>query len=296
MITERYNIFATEDKWQKIWGSVPQPTVDIDLENLRQKTLDDIVKIYGKKADINLKKYNTSIVNFSEDDNINDIIESYGVDVMRLFFFDSAPDKAFVWNDDVLDGSWRFVKKVWRQVIENLDHHSLIVRTTQAQNKNEVKLQQVTHTTISAFTRSLAKADFNLCVARLHELSNEISNFKKDDDGNVLCQALETLIYLMAPITPHLSAQCWSLFGYNTPITDASWPVPNPQFLTDSMIEIAIHINGKLQSHVKVSNNATKKLIQNTALNNLKIKELLQVKPVNKIIITSNKTINIVAG
>lgn len=296
MTKERYNIFATEDKWQKIWGFCPQPALGIDLKNLRQKTLDDIVKKYAVSTPINLTEINATIVNFSADDTINDIIESYGSDVIRLFLFDSDPNKDFIWNDDMLDGSWRFVKKIWHQVTENLDRLPPVEKSSTLQRNYNIPLYRTIHATIISFTNSLNSGDFNLCVARLRELSNQIAEFKNGDNSDDLRHALETLLYLMAPITPHLNAECWQLLGHKTNVFDIPWPETTSRPLTDETTSVAVHINGKLQGYIQTPANTGKKLIEEIVLSDPETKKSLNNKSVNKVVIIDNKMINLVTA
>ncbi len=228
-----------------------------------------------------------------------EIVEGYGADAARFFVLsDSPPDKDLEWTAAGIDGAWRFVNKVWRQVTQNLDHLPDISTSAPEISDNALKLRQATHYAIAEFTRSLEAFHFNASVARLRELGNTISAFTPQTEGDywALREALETLVQMIAPMTPHLGEELWSLLGYDTLVVTHPWPKADPTLLKKDEITIAVQVNGKVRATITLPADADKELTEKIALNDDKIKANLADKNIRKVIVVPGKIVNVVAN
>lgn len=227
----------------------------------------------------------------------NEIFDSYGADTARLFIlFAAPPDRDLDWTDAGVEGSHRFLNRVWRMVIQNLDtiqtEHELNVTT-----EEEKELRRMVHVTIKKATDDIAeRSNFNTAISAIMELVNKVYAYPKDANKALLKQAIETTIILLAPITPHITAELWELIGHNGDINNEAWPKHDEKYLILDEIEIAIQVNGKVRGRIVIPNEMTKEEIEASVLNNEKLQEWTQGKQIRKVIVVPKKLVNIVVG
>lgn len=228
------------------------------------------------------------------------IIDSYGADAARLFVMsDSPPEKDLEWTTAGIDGAWRFVNKIWRQVDEVLE--KLPAQGTSAPNtlsETAQALRQTTHKSIMRYTEDIEKFHFNAAVARLREFSNAIASFKPSTDGDywVLRESLEVMVQLANPLMPHVTEELWARLGHAHPLIDSAWPEADAALAKDETVTIAVQINGKLRNTITLPADADKELTEQTALNDDKVKAFLTDKTIRKVIVVPGKIVNVVAG
>ncbi|MHC2993903.1 MAG: leucine--tRNA ligase [Candidatus Atribacteria bacterium] len=235
-----------------------------------------------------------------------EIISKYGIDATRaMILFASPPEVDMEWTDKGMGGAFRFLNRVWRLIYNNLDYLGKL------KGKEEIsfekisdkakKLRQKTHQTIKKVTEDIEQRfHFNTAISAIMELVNEVYKFKLEEkhreEGDILVlkEALEMIVRLLSPITPHLSEELWQEMGYRESIYLQSWPKYDVKLLEEEEKLIVVQVNGKLRGRLLVPASYDDEKIKNEALSLPKIKEKIEGKKVVKIITVSGKLINIV--
>ncbi len=222
-----------------------------------------------------------------------DIIEQFGADTARWFMLsDSPPERDVEWTTAGAEGAWRFLQKVWRMVDEAADH----LGETGSPTDGSKDLRKIVHRTIDGVSHDIDGFAFNKAIARIYELSNAISRFdvKSDGDRAALREALEVMVQLMAPITPHLAEECWIRLGHDTILAMAPWPVVDPELLTDDEVLLPIQINGKKRAEISVPVDADKSAVEKMAMEHPSVQKFLDGATPKKIIVVPGRIVNVV--
>ena len=228
------------------------------------------------------------------------VVETYGADTARLLLLsDSPPERDLEWSDAGIEGAWRFVNRVYRQVTEPqaplpaMDAPVPDVIGTAAQD-----LRRRTHKTIAAVDGDLQGFHFNRAIARLRALSNAIGDFRPADaaDAWVLREALEALVRLLCPITPHLCEELWQALGHGDLLTTHPWPQADASLVANPTVTLGVQVNGKLRSTITVPVDADRALAQAVALAEAPVRRAIGDKTVRKVIVVPNRIVNIVVG
>ena len=179
-----------------------------------------------------------------------DLIEKYGADTVRLFMMSAAPPElALEWSEAGVQGGYRFLKRLWvavnsHQAVKNLDFSLSL-------NQEQKDIRYKTHYTIRKVTDDIGRRyKFNTAIAAIMELLNIVNRLKDpSNEGRIVKQeALESIIQLLSPITPHISHALWKKLGHKEPLIYCMWPKFNESVLQKNDVEIVIQINGKLRS------------------------------------------------
>lgn len=230
----------------------------------------------------------------------NEIITKYGADTVRLFIlFASPPEKDLEWSDQGVEGSWRFLNRVYRIVHQYAQKTKDQKPNTEHQipNTEGQRLHAITHKTIKKVTEDIEKEfHFNTAIASIMELVNEIYKYQLriDDDSCifVLKEALETVILLLSPMAPHIAEELWQVLGKKSSIFDQPWLDYDQEAIKEEEIIIPIQINGKLKGRIMVSVDCSE-----DELKNLTIKEIadkIKDKQIKKVILVPKKLVNVV--
>ncbi len=226
------------------------------------------------------------------------IIETYGADAARLFMLsDSPPDRDLEWTESGIDGAWRYIQRLWRlaaqPAVPFLEAGALSGVALEGSAKETVAMA---HRTIAAVTEDLAKLRFNTAVAKLRELSNQLAATKASDKGapEAYRFGLETLIRLIAPMTPHIAEEVWQATGHGTPLTATDWPLADPAWLVVETVTLAVQVNGKLRGTIEAAVGADAKELEAQALALPTVQSNLGGRAPKKVIVVPNKIVNIV--
>ena len=233
------------------------------------------------------------------------LIQTYGADTARIFcLFAAPPEKDLEWSDQGVEGSFRFLNRLWRIFTEYLEDIKKITppaanMTLEGEWKN---LRRKTHQTIRKVTVDIEdRFHFNTAISAVMELVNAIylveRPAKEDAEAlSVIREALEAAVVLLAPIVPHIAEELWQMLGHKTAVCDASWPKFNEAIASEEEITVVIQINGKLRSRMTVPVGEDAEKIKADALADVKIKALLNDASVKKVIYVTNKLVNIVVA
>ncbi len=241
------------------------------------------------------KKMSKSIGNVVSPD---EIILKYGADTARLFIlFASPPEKELDWSDTGVEGSYRFLNRVYRVVYEVIQKYGTTEGEIIVKTDEDKSLNYILNATIKKVTEDAGgKFNFNTAISSIMELVNEIYKYKETKDVNtsLILKSIKSLIIVLSPFTPHICEEMWQSMGNNLSLYSVSWPKYDETALQKDKIEIVIQINGKVKEKLTIDNNLKKEELEIIATENDKIKNLTVGKEVIKVITVPNKLINIV--
>ena len=229
------------------------------------------------------------------------LISKYGADTVRLFvMFAAPPDQSLEWSDQGVQGSFRFLNRIWNLIQEHVDTGIPEKLEFDNNNKEAVSLRIKTHQTLKKVKDDYERRHaFNTAIASVMELSNKIpkqfiTNNSSLSERSAAHEAIMNIVIMLAPITPHLSQHLWWELGKDTPIIDHAWPEADPELLIEETVEIAVQINGKLRATVNLDPNANQETFENKALADVNVQKYLENKDIKKIIFVPGRLINIV--
>ena len=230
-----------------------------------------------------------------------EMIEKYGADTVRLFIlFAAPPTQDLEWSDSGLEGSYRFVNKVYRlaegyfsdsksHATESLDINTL--------NKEQKQIRQKTHQTLAKITDDIKRRhSFNTAIAAMMELTNMLSKFKQTDGQSMALrlESLDIILRALSPITPHLCHHLWQQLGHQTAIINESWPEVDNKALEQDEVQIIVQVNGKLRAKLMLSADTDKAQVEVQALTDENVVKFTSGKTIVKVIVVPNKLVNIV--
>ncbi|TFJ92820.1 leucine--tRNA ligase [Lentibacillus salicampi] len=220
--------------------------------------------------------------------NPDDIVSSHGADTLRLYEMFMGPlDAAVAWSTKGLDGSRRFLDRVWRLVVNEQGVVSeKIVDTSEA-----TPLEKVYHETVKKVTGDFEHLHFNTGISQLMVFINE--SYKADKIPKAY---IDGFVKMLSPVAPHLSEEMWELLGHEDTITYEKWPEYDESKLVEDEVEIVIQIMGKVRTKIHVAKDISKEELEQKAMENERIQELIKGKTVRKVIVVPGKLVNIVAN
>jgi leucyl-tRNA synthetase len=230
------------------------------------------------------------------------LIRKYGADTARLFsLFAAPPEKDLDWSDQGVDGSYRFLNRVWKLVHENLPllagSPALDADLLTEEGKT---LRRAVHKTIRKVTEDIdERFHFNTAIAAVMELVNALYAFSPRNDPRnapVLKEALESVVLLLVPFVPHMTAELWECLGHGEGVEAAGWPVFDPAVAADEELLIVVQVNGKLRSKITMPADAPEAVVRETALADPKVRPFIEGATVRKVICVPGKLVNIVVG
>ena len=231
------------------------------------------------------------------------LIKQYGADTARMFcLFAAPPEKDLEWSDQGVEGSFRFLNRAWRIVMDYLDEIEAVKavgggETLEGELKN---LRRKTHQTIRKVTRDIEdRFHFNTAISAVMELVNALYLIEKPAKEykialSVIRETIETIIILLAPIVPHITAELWKALGYEDSMADVPWPMYDHEVAAEEEITIVIQVNGKVRSRMVVPVDEDGEKIKTLALNDEKIISFISGKKVVREIYVPKKLVNIV--
>ena len=231
----------------------------------------------------------------------NYLIERYGADTARLFsLFAAPPEKDLEWADKGVDGAYRFLNRLWGIVHKNrleIQNAKSEIRNISSFDPSTSALYRKTHQTIKKVTMDIEREyHFNTAIAGMMELMNEITSFEpaSEEDQSVFRFALEQLLLLLSPFSPHIAEELWEAVGNKPSIFEQPWPVWDEEAAREEQIELVIQVNGKVRSKVMIRVGMSDDDLKQTALEDRRIRDVLCGKEIRKILVVKGKLINIV--
>ncbi len=227
------------------------------------------------------------------------IVEDYGADTARLFVLsDSPPIRDFEWTEAGIEGSWRYLNKLWYLVTSSSDVRKVSFSAIPVSfTEKALKLRKLTHKTIYHVTHDIEKFHLNRYISHLREFSNGLEEFSSQENSEkwALFEALTTLVLLASPAVPHLAETLWGELGHKPFIFNTPWPKADSSLLTEDRMTLAIQLNGKMRGTLEVSSDSSEDDIKSLVLEMASIKTHLKDNPLKKFIYIPGKVANVVA-
>ncbi|WP_428086771.1 leucine--tRNA ligase [Candidatus Thioglobus sp.] len=229
------------------------------------------------------------------------MIEKYGADTVRLFIlFAAPPTQDLEWSDSGLEGSHRFVNKVYRLVesyISEQKNQPKDILNTAALNKQQQSVRQKTHQTLAKITDDIKRRhSFNTAIASMMALTNALSKFKQTDGQSMALrlESIDILLRILSPITPHLCHYLWQQLDHQDAIINAPWPQVDEKALEQDEVQIIVQVNGKLRAKLMLDADMDKQQVESRALADENVAKFTTGKTLIKVIVVPNKLVNIV--
>ena len=229
-----------------------------------------------------------------------EIQAKYGSDTARLFIlFAAPPEKELDWSDEGVEGSYRFLNRVYRLVYEYINDirgDAEVPAEFKAENEADKSLNFMLNSTIKKVTEDAGgRFNFNTAIASIMELVNEMYKYKNGDINLPLFnKAVETLLTLLDPFSPHIAEELWSQLGHEDRLYNRAWPVCDAAALVKDEVQIILQINGKLKDKLMLPNNSEKEVVEEAARASDRFIEAADGRDVIKVIYVPNKIINFV--
>jgi len=231
-----------------------------------------------------------------------DMINRYGADTTRLFsLFAAPPEKDLEWQEEGVEGGYRFLHRVWRLVYELrggiTGQPSPVVATDLSPELGE--LRQKAHKTIKKVTEDIERFHFNTAIAAVMELVNHLYQTK---DGikatpqvkSAWREIVEALIVLLSPFCPHIAEELWEAVGHKESVIKAPWPQYDHAAIVEEEVIVVVQVNGKLRDRLLIPVSAKEERVKEMALASPKVRRHIEGKEVTKTIFVPKKLVNIV--
>lgn len=227
-----------------------------------------------------------------------EILGKYGADTARLFIlFAAPPDRELDWSDAGVEGSYRFLNRVWRLVYEFVNKYDVKDSNISIASEEDKQLNYILNTTIKKVTDDMdGRFSFNTAISSVMELVNELYRYKELNNVNepLLKKAVNTLVVILSPFTPHICEEMWQELGHEGSLTDISWPAYDEKALVQDTIEIIVQLNGKLKAKMSISAGLDKAQLEEAVRANDDVKTQLDGKNIIKVIAVPDKLVNFV--
>jgi leucyl-tRNA synthetase len=220
--------------------------------------------------------------------NPDEIVNSHGADTLRLYEMFMGPlDASIAWSTNGLDGSRRFLDRIWRLMVEENGELNPKIQPTEESSS----LEKVYHQTVKKVTEDYEGLRFNTAISQMMVFINEAYK------ATVLPKSyMEGFVKLLSPVCPHIAEELWEKLGHSETISYEAWPAYDEAKLVDEEVEIVVQVNGKVKAKLMVPTAATKEALEGIAMDDDRVKEQIEGKTVRKVITVPGKLVNIVAN
>ncbi len=228
------------------------------------------------------------------------LIEKYGADTVRLFIlFAAPPEQSLEWSDSGVEGAFRFLKRLWRQVAAFVNEDGEVPPLDRdALTPEQKALRRRIHQTIARVDDAMSRRyTFNTAIAANMELLNALARFEDDTpQGRALRrEGLEAIVLMLAPIVPHICHELWQALGHEGMVIDAPWPQVDERALVQDTVELVVQVNGKLRGKIQVPADADRETVEQAALAEPNVRRFIEGKTVAKIVVVPKRLVNVVA-
>ncbi len=236
----------------------------------------------------------------------DDLIGKYGADTVRLFsLFAAPPEKDLDWNDQGVEGAFRFLNRVWRVVQQHLPEVQAAPSADASTRLSEEgrRFRRAIHETIRRVTDDIEdEFHFNTAISAIMELVNALFAFEqasmdtmsREERRGLLREAVDTLLLLLGPFAPHFAEELWSQLGHRESLFRHPWPEPDPAALVREEVLIVVQVDGKVRARLTVDTGAPEEKVKELALADQKVRSWLRSREVDRIVIVPGRLVNIV--
>ncbi|MCR7592874.1 class I tRNA ligase family protein, partial [Pseudomonas aeruginosa] len=228
------------------------------------------------------------------------MIDQYGADTCRLFMmFASPPDMSLEWSDAGVEGANRFLRRVWRLAHAHVSAGLPGALDVAALNDAQKQVRRAIHLAIRQASQDVGQHHkFNTAIAAVMTLMNVLEKAPNQDaqDRALIQEGLETVVLLLAPITPHICHVLWGQLGHAEAVIDARWPSVDESALVQDTLQLVVQVNGKLRGHIDVAASASREDVEAAARANENVLRFTEGLSIRKVIVVPGKLVNIVAN
>ncbi len=226
------------------------------------------------------------------------IIAKYGADTARLFMmFAAPPEQSLEWSDEGVEGSFRFLKRLWKLVHTHVSAGPVVALQPGALTEGQKALRRMAHQTLAKVTDDIGRRRvLNTAIAAVMELLNAASKFTDtSEQGRAVLQELyEFAVISLSPIVPHATHGLWHALGHSGALIDEAWPAADPSALAQDSYTLVLQVNGKLRGQASVPADADEKAAEAAALADPTVQKFIAGKPIRKLIFVPGKLVNVV--
>ncbi|MDE3273725.1 leucine--tRNA ligase [Pseudoalteromonas sp. G4] len=227
------------------------------------------------------------------------VINQYGADTVRLFMmFTAPPEQTLEWSDSGVEGAHRFIKRVWKYANEVMANERSTLDAGSLSNEQKV-LRRELHKAIAKVSDDLDRRQtFNTAIAAVMELLNKLVKAPLNDSNDIAIgyEALEALIVMLSPITPHVCHELWLNLGKQGEVVDAPWPVVDQSAMVEDEKLVVVQVNGKVRGKITVAADADQDAVEKAAFAEPNVTKFTDGLTIRKVIFIKGKLLNVVAN
>ena len=227
------------------------------------------------------------------------VINQYGADTVRLFMmFTAPPEQTLEWSDSGVEGAHRFIKRVWKYATEVMANERTTLDSASLSNEQKA-LRRELHKAIAKVSDDLDRRQtFNTAIAAVMELLNKLVKAPLNDSNDIAIgyEALEALIVMLSPITPHVCHELWLNLGKQGEVVDAPWPVVDQSAMVEDEKLVVVQVNGKVRGKITVAADADQDAVEKAAFAEPNVTKFTDGLTIRKVIFIKGKLLNVVAN
>jgi leucyl-tRNA synthetase len=228
-----------------------------------------------------------------------ELVEQYGADTARLFMmFASPPEQTLEWADAGVEGAFRFLKRLWKQIYEHMQQGGAVDGPILGDLGPELKtLRYQLHQTIAKVGDDLGRRHtFNTAIAAVMELMNALGKLGDSSPAarSLMQEAMEKIVLLLSPIVPHICHALWCELKPGTELLDQAWPQADSAALVQDEIELIVQVNGKLRGKIRIARDTKPAVIERLALESDQVRKFIAGENVKKVVMVPGRLVNIV--
>jgi leucyl-tRNA synthetase len=228
------------------------------------------------------------------------LVERYGADTMRLFSVsDSPPHQSLEWSESGVEGAWRFLRRVWSQVMAHVDSGPCEALEPGALDSGQQEMRRLVHDAIAKVSDDISRRyTFNTAIAAIMELTNHLARFDDSEPQSraVVDEAWRAIVRMLAPVTPHICEALWSELGGSGSVYAADWPVADDAARERQQVTLVVQVNGKLRARIELQPGAAEEQALKTALAVENVQRHVGDKTIRKVVHIPDRLLNIVVG
>ena len=287
--------YREDAKGKKTWYSPTQVSVEKDEKGRIVKawlTEDGEPVIHGGMTKMSKSKNNGI--------DPQEVIDQYGADTVRLFtMFAAPPEQTLEWVDSGVEGANRFLRRIWKLTTEHVEKGEPEALNVSGLSKDQQALRREVHKTIEKVSDDLGRRQtFNTAIAAIMELLNHLQKAPQESpqDVAIMREAVESVLLLLNPITPHICHTLWHVLGHQYDIELAPWPKADKEALVEDEKLIIVQVNGKVRAKITIAADASKEAIEAEAKAQPNVQQFIDGKTIRKVIVVPGRLVNIVAN
>jgi len=226
------------------------------------------------------------------------LVDHYGADTVRLFsMFAAPPEQSLEWSDAGVEGSWRFLKRLWTGVQAHVAGE--LPSAGGAGAPESAELRRLLHETIAKTGDDFGRRyTFNTAIAAIMEFSNHLNRFRpaSQAERELVQEAWEGVVRLIAPVTPHIAEALWQRLGHTDSVFDAGWPAVDPDALVRDQVVMVVQVNGKVRGRIELPPGSPREVVEQAALAESNVARYVADQTIRKVIVVPDKLVSIVAN